>query len=380
MKYCITCLQPDTRPNTAFVKNICPGCNYFSQLKQVDWNERRDILFEIVADYRNPYEQYDCIIGVSGGKDSTRQAIWIRDYLKFKPLLVCVQYPPNQLSNIGAENLSNLIEQGFDVIQIAPNPDVWKKLMKIGFFKFGNWSKSTELALFSGVPRLAINLKIPLIFWGENPGHQRGDMKVVGKTGYDANNIRNMNTLQGGDLQYILDAGFNENEILPYFYPSQTDFIKNNIQIIYLGWFLGDWSLKNNGMISALNGLKVRNDHPKNTSDLYQTSALDEDWVAVNQMIKYLKFGFGKTTEYVNEMIRLGDITRKEGVDLVERFDGKCNQKYIDDFCNFMDISEKKFWITLKKFANRKLFKIVNSPDGRPKFVKRFRVGEDLRI
>ena len=101
-------------------------------------------------------------------------------------------------------------------------------------------------------------------------------------------------------------------------YPSKSEMIKNNIQIVYLGWFLGDWSLKNNGMISILNGLKIREDNPINTSDLFNTSALDEDWVTVNQMIKYLKFGFGKTTDYVNEMIRLDEISRNDAIKLVK--------------------------------------------------------------
>ena len=61
-----------------------------------------------------------------------------------------------------------------------------------GFLRFGNWAKSTELALFSGVPKLAIDLKIPLILWGENPGLQRGDMETLGKTGFDGNNLRNI--------------------------------------------------------------------------------------------------------------------------------------------------------------------------------------------
>ena len=89
----------------------------------------------------------------------------------------------HQVTDVGNENLSNLINLGFDVFQICPAPIVWKRLMKKGFLRFGNWAKSTELALFSGVPKLAIDLKIPLILWGENPGLQRGDMETLGKQG-----------------------------------------------------------------------------------------------------------------------------------------------------------------------------------------------------
>ena len=78
-----------------------------------------------------------------------------------------------------------------------------------------------------------------------------------------------------------------------------------DIQIIYMGWFLKDWSLGNNGSYAILNNLVIRTDKPENTGDLYGTTALDEDWVTLNQMIKYYKYGFGRASDYVNEEIRI---------------------------------------------------------------------------
>jgi hypothetical protein len=96
---------------------------------------------------------------------------------------------------------------------------------------------------------------------------------------------------------------------------------------------------------------------------------LDEDWVVVNQLIKYLKFGFGKTTDYVNEMIRLGEISRDEAIKIVEKYDGKCSDKYIDEFCEYIEISRDEFWITVRKFSNTELFKIDRANNSiSPKF------------
>ena len=64
--------------------------------------------------------------------------------------------------------------------------------------------KSTELALFSSVPELAIAYKIPLIWWGENAALQLGDLNVMGDNGSDGNNLRNMNTLGGGDITWLI--------------------------------------------------------------------------------------------------------------------------------------------------------------------------------
>lgn len=359
MKYCTRCLQPDTRPNTVFTADgVCPACDYFVRLQDVDWQERFEILEDVLKEYRRPPgSQWDCIIGVSGGKDSTRQALWVRDKLGLNPLLACLSYPPEQVTQRGVDNLSALIENGFDLVFSGPAPQTWRKLMREAFSRFTNWARSTELALFSSVPQLAIRYKIPLILWGENPGLQLGDLKTLGRNGYDGNNLRYMNTLSGGALDWMLDVA-DLKTMIPYQYPSPDDFEAHNLQIVYLGWFLGDWSLTNNGMYAATEGLHLRTDTVENTGDLRGVTSLDEDWVTLNQMIKFYKFGFGRVTDYVNEEIRLGRLTRDAGIDLVTRYDHSCSAQYISDFCDYIGITVDQFWQQVHASVNKELFHI----------------------
>lgn len=378
MKYCKRCLQPDTRPNSKFTDDgICPACDYFERLQSVDWQERYEILQDLLSQYKRDRKHkspFDCIIGVSGGKDSTRQALWVRDKLGLNPLLACLSYPPEQVTERGASNISNLIELGFDVVISAPAPGTWKRLMRASFDKFTNWARSTELALFSSVPQLAIRHNIPLILWGENPGLQLGDLKTLGRTGYDGNNLRYMNTLSGGALDWILEAGFEPKDLIPYQYPTPDEFDRHELQIIYLGWFLGDWSLVNNAMYSASAGLKIREDTVANTGDLHGVTSLDEDWVTLNQMIKYYKFGFGRVTDYVNEEIRLGRMSRDEGIELVSRYDDACAPGYIESFSDYIGISVGAFWEQVRASVNRQLFDV--HADGR--ITRKFKVGVGL--
>jgi N-acetyl sugar amidotransferase len=372
------CLQPDTRPNSKFnEQGVCPACDYFERLQSVDWQERYETLWDLLKKHTNTQKRkvgFDCIIGVSGGKDSTRQALWVRDKLGLTPLLACLSYPPEQVTERGTNNISNLIELGFDVVISAPAPGTWNRLMRASFDKFTNWARSTELALFSSVPQLAINYKIPLILWGENPGLQLGDLKTLGKTGYDGNNLRDMNTLSGGGLDWVLEAGFELKELIPYRYPTSAEFDKYQVQIVYLGWFLGDWSLVNNGMYAATAGLEIREDTVANTGDLHGVTSLDEDWVTLNQMIKYYKFGFGRVTDYANEEIRLGRMAREQGIRLVEQYDDACSPEYIDSFCNYIGISVVNFWQRVHASVNRELFEV--HADGR--ISRRFKVGVGL--
>lgn len=376
MKYCKRCLQPDTRPNAVFTEaGICPACSYFQELQYVDWQERYEILQDVLQQYpRRPGQHFDCIIGVSGGKDSMRQALWVRDKLRLRPLLACLTYPPEQVTQRGVDNISNLINLGFDVVISAPAPQTWRRLMRESFLRFTNWARSTELALFSSVPQLAIRYKIPLILWGENPGLQLGDMKTLGRTGYDGNNLRFMNTLSGGGMDWMLDAGIEPKDLLPYRYPDPDAFEAAGLQILYLGWFLGDWSLVNNAAYSCSNGLHIREDTVDKTGDLHGVTALDEDWVTLNQMIKYFKFGFGRATDYVNEEIRLGRMSREEGISIVKRFDGCCSDDYIASFCEYIDISVPAFWGKVHASVNRDLFDVGTDGTIRP----RFRVGVGL--
>ena len=369
MKYCVRCLQPDTRPNTLFTPDgLCPVCHYHQQAHDIDWQERYEILTDLVSGLkRKPGQYFDCIIGVSGGKDSTRQALWVRDKLGLNPLLVSLSHPPQQVSQLGVDNISNLVELGFDVLYSGPAPGVWQRLMKDSFFKFANWARSSELALFSSVPQIAIRYQIPTIFWGENPALQVGDLKTMGKTGYDGNNLRYSNTLSSGH-DWMLEAGYTPAELIPYIYPAVEAFDKAGIQIIYLGWFLGDWSLLKNAAYAGPNGLSIRQEHPSTTGDLYGISNLDEDWHNMNQMIKYLKFGFGKVTEYVNEELRAGTMTRERAIELVKAYDGQCDEKYIASFCEFIGISMSEFRAHIHASMNRELFDLTPSGGIQPRF------------
>jgi hypothetical protein len=199
-------------------------------------------------------------------------------------------------------------------------------------------------------------------------------MKTLGRTGYDGNNLRYMNTLGGASMQWMLDAGFKHKELIPYSYPTEEEFTKAKLKIVYLGWFLGDWSLINNAMYSCLNGLDVREDTVENTGDLHGVTSLDEDWVTLNQMIKYYKFGFGRVTDYVNEEIRLGRMSREHGRSLVETYDDSCGVEYIQSFCEYIDITTDEFWNKVHGSLNKELFFL----DKNKKIKRKFKVGVGL--
>jgi N-acetyl sugar amidotransferase len=369
MKYCITCLSTDTRPNTLFSQSgKCPACEVFISHEGIDWDSRKKELQNIVQFGKdNSSGGYDCIVGVSGGKDSTLQALYVRDVLKMNPLLVSLNYPPEHISITGAKNISNLISHGFDCINVSCAPKTWKVLMKHALVKYGNWAKATEIALFSSVPRAAIAHKIPLIWWGENASVVLGDLKMAGATPSDGNRLKYSNTLDGGNVDWITELGFEHSQVMQYLYPTDENMNKSGLKIIFLAHFWDEFTPFINGNRAAVLGLEVKTPNIYD-ADFWGTSMLDEDFMTVNMMIKWLKFGFGKATDNVNDEIRIGRMTRDQAKIIVEKFDGKCPDNIIDSFCRYLDIGKSEFWLIVDKFVDKKLFTKISEGLYKPNF------------
>jgi N-acetyl sugar amidotransferase len=376
MIYCRCCVTPNTRPNGRFnADGICVPCEFAGQSREINYHARFDELRRLVSrkisGQRN--RRWQCIVGVSGGKDSTRQALWVREKLGLNPLLVSVAYPPRQITQVGADNLSNLINLGFDTLVVGPAPRLSRALVREAFLRFCNWCKATEMCLFSGVPQIAIDKGIRLILWGENPALQVGDMGMMGDSIWDGSNMVNSNTLAGGDLTWFREVAGGDRRLSPYKFPSREALRRARVQTVFLGPAWEDWSGEVNSVVAVAHGLGVRSDDPRNTGDMLGTSMIDEDWTIVNNLLKFYKLGFSRGTEQANTLIRTGRITRAEGIAMAEAYDEACSDAYIESFCRYVNLTVDEFWAVVRKFAHKELF---DCSGRRP--VKRFKVGEGL--
>lgn len=373
MKYCKKCLTTNLRPNASFsADDICIACQYSTFQQQEKFMQvKLELLKQKIKETQSKLRKktdYDCIVGVSGGKDSTRQAHWVRDRLGLRPLLVCCGYPPKQMSQIGADNLSNIISMGFDLVVVTPAPQTSAELSLVSFKQFGNVCKSTEMALFSTVPRIAIDLGVNMIFWGENPALQVGDSAVEGADEFDGNKLRYLNTLKEGGYDWIKESVSQDYFLDHYVYPDEVEFDKKKINIFYLGPAWDDWENESNATYAALQGLHLRPGEQDKTGDISNASMLDEEFTNINMMIKYFKFGFGRATDLVCEKIRNGRMTRDEGMDIVKQYDGVCSDEIVQKYCDYVNISTSEFWSIVNTWTNSDLFYINAEQRPKPKF------------
>jgi N-acetyl sugar amidotransferase len=360
MKYCKKCVQPDTRPGIVFKDGVCAACKYTEGISKIDWNKRQRELESIVnwakvtAGVKK--SNYDCVIGVSGGKDSTFQSLYARDKLNLRPLLVNSE--PEGITDIGKKNIENLKRLGFDVIALRPNPKVMKQLVKRDFYKFLNPVKITEYSLWCSAYIIADKFDIPLIIEGENPAQLLGVIDCL-PADSDALNADKQNTLADGWEQYI-EGEITEKDLFMFHY-DRGALRARGIRGVWLSYYDRDWSPRRNADFAVKHGLTLRTDfQPEDIGTYVPFAQLDSDLVQVNQMLKYYKFGFGQCTDYACYDIRDGLITREEGFGLVEKYDGKCHPRYIEKFCDYIDITVEEFWTVVDKFVNRDLFEKVN--------------------
>jgi len=374
--YCSQCLTTSLRPNAQIDDGVCQPCTYSLGEENSDFRKQKIRLEKIVKDIlsepRFNSREYDCIIGVSGGKDSTRQAIWVRDVLKLKVLLVCCSYPPEQMIETGANNLANIIQLGFDLEVVNPAPLSAQKLSLQSFLKFGNVCKASEIALWTSVPQLALEKNIPICFYGENPALQEGDSAALGAHEFDANETRNLNTLTAGGINWIRET-IGDRKFQAYNYPTAKAFEDNGLQMLYLGPAWCDWDMEENALYSVLEGLITRPNETHITGDLTNASMLDEEFTNINMMIKYYKFGFGRATDLCNELIRQGRMSREDAMEKVKKFDGICSDETIDRYCQWVGITAELFWEVVWSYTNPDIFL-----EGHPRPIANFEVGIPL--
>jgi len=371
--YCCKCPQPDTRPGIVFDdEQVCSACYQAELRESVNWGRREEELRVISETVKEKNGDFDCVIGVSGGKDSHFQAFYARDNLGLKPLLV--NCAPENFTNVGRANLENLVSHGFDLISIRPNPVVMKALTKKGFFEYGNPVKPSEYPLYAVSWIIANKFDIPLIIQGDNPAETLGIVEDT-DTGGNAYSIRKHNTISGDASQWLYE-GIDLRDLFFYQFPNELEGIRS----IWLSHYVKEWSNTGNTEFAISKGLHGRPNHdPSETGKLNSYCSIDSDIHILNQLLKYYKFGFGFVTDEVCYDIREGRMTREAGIELVRKYDGRLSRKYILEFCDYIGISEYTFWKTVDKFVNKDLFYRDSSRSiWRPgEWVPKFKVGVD---
>lgn len=374
MKYCSRCLLPSTKPDLSFdADGVCSACKAFENRAEVDWSKREHEFHLIMSRYaNNDVANWDCIIPVSGGKDSTYQVIKILE-LGYKPL--CVTATTCDLSAIGRRNIENIKGLGVDYVEFSPNPVVRRKLNNIGLKTVGDISWPEHVGIFTIPVRAAVQYQVPLIIWGENSQNEYGGPAVAQDSPtLNRRWLEEFGGLLGLRVTDLPDSfGISSRDLLPYTYPTDEDLARVGVTGIFLGHYF-PWDGISNYLISQAHGFESLG-HPIEGS-MVDYENVDNYQAGIHDYFKYLKFGFGRATDLASTHIRRGRLTRNEGLAIVDLRDGMYPSSYLKkpllEILNQIEMSISEFNEICDQFTNREIFKtngegaLVKDSTGRP--------------
>ncbi|AOV08498.1 N-acetyl sugar amidotransferase [Sporosarcina ureilytica] len=353
MKFCKKCVMPDTRPGIYFnEKGICQACVAEEQKEQTDWDARLKELKQLCDKYRRKDEtKFDCIIPVSGGKDSHYQVYFMKEVMGMNPLLVSVE-DNLEMTDAGKNNIRNISERfGCHIISLKPNLKAQKYIMKKTFEKYGKPVWFTERLIYTYPLHIAIQLNIPLIVYGENISYEYGGTDRLEV--YSARNQINNGVASDIDYNELIDENITLADLSLCTPPTEDKVAK--LEPIYLSYFVR-WNSYKNYIFSKRNGFmdlthEWQREHTFETFDQIETPAY-----LIHPWLKYPKFGHATATDYASKYIRYGLISREEGIELVRKHDHKLDQKSVESFIDFLGYSTTEFYSIIDEFYNEELF------------------------
>jgi len=362
VEYCQNCILPDTRPNLIIDKDgICNACQSHRTKSDINWEKREKAFQSVVEKAKKCGQGYDCLIPVSGGKDSTWQVVKCLEY-GLNPLAVTWKTPAR--TKIGQENLDNLIRLGVDHIDYQINPKVEKKFLYQSLIRYGTTSIPMHMAIFNIPLRIAVKFRIPLVIWGENSAFEYGgnedEQKGFKLDGYW---LKKFGVTHGTTAEDWVSSDLSRKELNPYFGPSDEELEKAGVLAIFLGYYFS-WDVATSLEIARKSGFKVREEGPK--TGYYDYADIDDDFISIHHYIKWYKFGFTRLFDNLSIEIRNGRMTREEAIRVVQERGDEIPFDDIDKFCDFIGITKEHFFEIIERFRN---LNIWTKADGRGKWM-----------
>ena len=373
LRYCVRCLYSETKPDLYFDdKGVCSACRSFEGRKEIDWGARRDEFETVVSRYKDPdRSNYDCLVPVSGGKDSTAQVLRLLE-AGVNPL--CVTATTDSLSDVGRQNIENIRQLGVDYVEVTMNPLVRRRLNKLALIEVGDISWPEHVTIFTVPVRIATQMGIRLIVWGENPQNEYGGPAAASENNtLDRSWLEEFGGLLGlrvSDLRDF-DESIASHNLIQYIYPSNEELQRARLTAVFLGYYF-PWDGYANALYAQAFGFTTFDRMVEGSLANYEN--LDNYQTGIHDYFKYLKYGFGRATDIANNHIRRGRLSRQDAWRMVRRHDGHFPWTYlgrpIEDILKEIDVTLDEFVQVCDKFTNRALFEcdpsgnLVKSRDG----------------
>jgi N-acetyl sugar amidotransferase len=365
--------ESSTKDTLSFSEDgLCHAC-YFNSLKEsgeIDWNERENELIELCNQYRKSDGSYDCIVGGSGGKDSAMQSHLLKYKYGMHPLTVT--WSPHLYTDIGWKNFQNWLHVGgFDNFLYTPNGKTHRLLTRNATINILHPFQPFILGQKTFVAKMAAQLNIPLIFYGEMPG-EYGE-KISHKTSSYASNIESEEST-GFTLDYIgdtdvrdiylggkkigqyLDEGIDLVDLKSYLPMPPEILAQKGIDFKFLGYYI-KWVPQEAYYYAVENtGFEA---NPMRTEGTYSKyNSLDDKVDGFFYFTRWIKFGVGRTMMDSAQEIRNHHIDKHEAISLMKRYEGEYPERYETEFLDYISMNREEFLELCDQFRSPHLWKV----------------------
>jgi N-acetyl sugar amidotransferase len=347
MRWCRSCVLPDTRPNLSIGDDgFCNACVTHRRRREIDWTARAAAFRDVVVAARRAGAAYDCIIPVSGGKDSTWQVVTCLEH-GLKPLAVTWKTPAR--TEIGRANLENLVSLGVDHIDYQINPHVEARFMLKAFERFGSTAIPMHLAIFNMPLALAVRVGIPLIVWAENAAVEYGSADEA-HTGFrlDPAWLKTYGVTHGTTAEDWIDAELSRQDLAAYVGADPDRLEGQGVHAVFLGHYF-PWDPETSRAVAVAHGFRGAE---AARTGYYAYADIDDDFISLHHWMKWYKFGFTRLFDNLSLEIRFGRLTRAAALDIVSRRGDETPRADIAKFCRFSGIGEERFFAVAERFRN----------------------------
>lgn len=345
--------MPDTRPGITFnEEGICIACQNNAKKRSIDWNSRMGELTKLCNMYRRKSPgDFDCVIAVSGGKDSHYQVYIMKEIMDMNPLLITVE-DLFTMTEAGKHNIKNISAAfGCSMFSFKPNRRAGRIITRYMFSKYGRPLWYIDRLLYTVPLHLAIELGIPLVVYGENVSYEYGGVNAVET--YSAKTQICNGVAPDISLEELTGAGVSMDELTYLNAPTAEEL--ENIDPIYLSYFT-EWNSIKNFEFAKTRGFKSLEHEWDRTNHIENFNQIDSIGYLLNAWMKYPKYGHAYATDYASRWVRYGLLTREEAVKLAEEKDHALDSRIIEDFCEFTGYELAEFYSIIEKLYNRELF------------------------
>ncbi len=347
MQYCKRCVYPAITVNTIFDdEGVCTACQVaeeFDKLTPEFWEIRKNKFVQIIESHRHKSgDNYDCIIAVSGGKDSYWQTYIIKKVYGLNPLLVT--YHGNNYLPEGQSNLDRMRDiWGVDHLVFGPSVDTLKKLNRLCFKKMGDMNWHCHAGIKTVPMIVAARMKIPIVIWGETTWSITGMFSPDDYVEYNKRTVLE-HDLRGYDWSSMIDEeeGIEAKNLIWLRMPKDEDFADVGIRGIYIGnFFKWDPNVHAKKMHDEFKFEFARQPFERTYRMMSNLDDMHEN--GIHDYMKFIKFGYGRTSDHASKDIRSGYMNREEGISMVQKYDHVKPRRDLQRWLEYVNMKEEEF-------------------------------------